>query len=120
MDDVSVEASDEGNGSVSVMGDTGSLPQRALGVPSQNLRASSGENPEYARILQAISALIPAVPRQDAPQADEISFPFLMPTETDIREHFRLVHSTPTDIRDEIIHKRTENHSVEMDQPSPL
>lgn len=49
------EVSDEGKVSESVTGATGSLPQRALGVPSQNLSASSGENPEYASSLSKVN-----------------------------------------------------------------
>jgi hypothetical protein len=47
-----------------------------------------------------------------APQADEIGLSFLVSTEADIREHLGLVHSASAHIRDEIIHKRTEDHPI--------
>ena len=36
-----------------------------------------------------------------------------MPTKADIREHFGLIHAEPAHVRDEIVHKRTENHPAE-------
>lgn len=96
---------------------SGSFPHSAFGVFAQcSLNACSGSKDAYARSL-SIQRIVNGevreiVLRKDTPQADQVGFSLLMSAETNVGEDFGLIHAPLANIGDEIVHERTQDHSV--------